>query len=68
MLWSGGRWLAHPHVSAAIQQGSGRDPSRERERQRATKHGQGQLWAKPSLVQNEGLKEVVSNPPRGEAS
>lgn len=31
MLWSGGRWPAHPHVSAAIRQGSGRDPSRERE-------------------------------------
>lgn len=32
IVWSVGRWLAHPYVSVATWQGSRRDPSRERER------------------------------------
>lgn len=32
IVWSVGGWLAHPHVSVAMQQDSRRDLSRERER------------------------------------
>lgn len=63
IVWSVGGWLAHPHVSVAHVAGLQEGPE-QREGKRATKHGGGQLWAKPSLLQNEGLKEVVSKPPR----